>query len=380
MAGGLNPDFTTMLRFDECVNILDQWLNEKLGGEPGSLKLKSAKGNKYQVEWRANKAKNNGYIIDNPVKYGYSNAVGIFYIGGQPYKTNVMGAIKDLEGDDGPIQQSIKERFLEQQQKEEVNFKDLPKQTLEDIAAAKLRQEQKEFEADRLDLITRMPGVAVAQYAYLSSKAQIDPAFHNGQKIQSIDTHPYIKKKGFDIDQDKDDIYVISKNSPTNDQLIEFMQSKHFAVPKNKFGIELDEVIALIKNPEFEFSYNKYISTHEIKSGIAVIPSRDPEGVVTNLQKFLPEKLKVNDKDSVDKIFLPQAIVKGSAHIFNYAEKTDENYQPKNILIAEGWATGRTINSAARNDPESMVVVCWNAGQIKNTTESYLNKLSLIHI
>lgn len=374
MAGGLNPDFTTMLRFDECVHILDQWLNEKLGGEPGSLKLKQATGNKYAVEWRANKVKNNGYVIDNPDKYGYSNAVGIFYIGGQPHKTNVMGAIKDLEGDDGPIQQSIKERYIEQQKKEEVNHKELPKQSPEDIEAANLRQKQKEFEDERLDLMSRMPGVVVAQYAYLSAVAHIDPAFHHGQKVQSIDTHPYIQKKGFDIDQDKDDIYIISKNSPTNEQVIKFMESEHFVVPKNKFGIDKQEVIDLIKSLESEFSYNKYISKNEIKSGIAIVPSRDPEGIVTNLQKFLTEKLKINDKDSVDKIFLPQAIVRGSAHIFNYAEKTHESYQPKNIFIEEGWATGRTINSAVKNDPDSMVVVCWNAGQIKNTTDAYLNK------
>ncbi len=71
-------------------------MNEKLGGEPGSLKLKSSKGNKHNVELRSNKTKNNGYIIDKPLSNAYSNAVGIFYIGRQKRKKNVMGAIKEL--------------------------------------------------------------------------------------------------------------------------------------------------------------------------------------------------------------------------------------------------------------------------------------------
>lgn len=373
MAGGLNPDFTTMLRFDECVGILDQWLNEKLGGEPGSLKLKSSKGNKHNVEWRSNKTKNNGYIIDNPLSNGYSNAVGIFYIGGQQHKTNVMGAIKDLEGENGPISEMIKERYIEQQKNEGVNYKEIPKQTPEEIEAALQRQKDRELADTRIDLLSRMPGVAVAQYAYLAAKAQVDPAFHYGQGVQAIDDHPYMRKKGFQIDQQEDDIYIISKMSPTNEQMINFINTDHFIVPKNEFGIDKKEIINLINDPKFNFSYNKYILTNDIKTGIGIATSRDPDGVITNLQKFLIDKIKAKG-GSVDKIFLPDAIVSGSAHIFNHAEKTDPNYNPKNIFIHEGWATGKTTLKAVKNDPDSMVLVAWNAGQIKNIVDVYLKK------
>ena len=371
MAGGLNPDFTTMLTFDECVNIFDQWLEKKHNGEPNSLKIKTRSGAKNTVEWRSGKSKYNGYITDNIVEYGYSNPVGIFYKGSTPFKTNVMGAIKELEGDNGPIMRSIQERYAERKAKDEVSYNKLPEQSAEEKAKKEEARKLREYESNRLDLINRLPGAFVAQYAYLSSVKHADPAFHMGQTVQSVDQHPYVKKKGFEIDQASDDFYILSKHVPTNTQLENFIKSDLCRMPRNDFGITKEDVLSKIKEPDFGFSYNKYLSKHNVESGIGIIPSRDPDGVITNLQRYLNEPI-INDGKKIDKIFLPDAIVVGSAYIFNYKEKLDSSYKPKNIIITEGWATGRTINDPLKNDKDTMIIVSWNAGQVKNITDTYL--------
>lgn len=372
MAGGLNPDFSTMLTFDECVNIFDQWLEKEHGGVPNSLKIKTRSGAKHTVEWRSGTSKYNGYITDNIVDFGYSNPVGIFYKGSTPHKTNVMGAIVDLEGGkDGPMMQSIKERYAERKSIEEAKHNKLPEQSAEEKAQKEAARKARELESNRLDLINRLPGAFVAQYAYLASVQHADPAYHQGQKVQSVEQQPYIKKKGFEINQAADDFYILSKHVPTNEQLEAFIKSDVCKLPRNELGVTKEDVLQKIKDPEFGFSYNKYLTKHNIDSGIGIIPSRDPDGVVTNLQRFLNEPL-VNDGKKVDKIFLPEAIVVGSAYVFNHQEKLNESYKPKNIIINEGWATGRTVNEAVDNDKDTMVIVAWNAGQVKNIAETYL--------
>lgn len=373
MAGGLNPDFTTMLTFNECVNIFDQWLEKKLDGTANSIKIKKTSGSKNSIEWRSGKNKYNGYITDNIVKYGYSNPVAVFYVGSSPHKTNVMGAIKDLEGDNGPIQDSIKQRFLERENKEGISHTKIPEASPEDKAKNEAERIQRQFETNRLDLISRLPAAFVAQYAYLASKEHENPAYHQGQQVQSVETHPYVKKKGFEIDSDVDDFLILSQHVPTVDQMITFINSPVCKLPRNDFSVTKEDVIAQIKDPASTFSYSKYFNKNDVQSGIGITPSRDSDGVITNIQKYMTKPFLKNGK-YIDKVFLENAVLVGTGFIFNHKEKLDPSYSPKNIILTEGWATGKTINHPLKDNKETMIVVAWNAYQLKAMAELYLNK------
>lgn len=373
---GLNLDYNTMLTYDDAIEIFSQWLSKKHNVKPDSLKVK-AKG---RAEFYIGKVKGNGYVTDNELPLGYSNPVGIFYIGSSQVRTNVMGAVADLEGDSGYWRDLIKERFQAHQASKEI--KPAPKLSPEEKAKQEAEHDElekiREFEREKEDYKTRLAGLATAQFAFQAARLTTDPIYHDGQKIKTVDEHPYTIKKQFEIDQTKEDVFIISNEIPDANRLKSFVNSKYFVMPKNPFGYTKEDVIKAIDTPDPDtnrpYSYNKFFYKSEIKDGIAILPSRDTDGVVTSIQKILLEKpVKEDGSVGVDKLFIAASPSKQSTYIFDYNEK-GHNTNFKTILINEGWATGRTVNSIVKDDPNTLNVVAWSASQLKGTTEAFLKK------
>ena len=373
--GRIDMDFSSMLRFEECMQYFDLWLNKKMDGKIGSLKIKKITGNKNYVEWISDKKKTNGIIIDNPARFNSSNAVGIFFLDGQKHTVQIKQAIKDIEGENGPTEEMLKTRYKEAisalEQNKPTQFKaiDLEKQTKESEEA----NAKKFYEDSKADYLSRLKSVAVAQYSFLLAKAMKDTVYHFGQKAQHIQDTRYIKKKNFTINQDVEDIYIMPKEKvPTLELMRKFVKSDHFKIPNNEYSFNKNDVLKLFDS----FNLRDYFHDSDLKDGIPIFPSRNRDGVIVNIQKNLNTPIVNRDGSTTDKLFLPNAPTDDSCYIFNYHKKLENNpsYQPKTILINEGWATGRTINPLVEKDPLTLNVVAWSAVQVEKTLKNYLER------
>lgn len=373
--------FSSMLRFNECLQYFDEWLSQKLNGASGSLKIKKTTGNKNYMEWQYSNGtkklqKTNAIIIDNQADFNSSNAVAIFFKSGEKITLNINTAIKDLEGEDGPIQQMMNSRYRDAKIALENNQSYNNNQTAVTINSAQKNNDDEaaKYISDKDEYLERLQGTAIAQYMYLLSKSMKNPAYHFGQKVQTIDQAPYIKKKGMTINQEVEDIYITPRDKlPTRKLMRAFIQSDHFQMPNNPYGFTKQDALSRFDDNS-RFDFNEYFYRNEIEDGILIAPSRDTDGVIVNLQKILTTPIPKGNGKSIDKMFLANSLTVDSAYIFDFHKKVhnNPNFNPKTIIINEGWATGRCNNHNVQNDPDVLNVVAWSASRVPKITEAYL--------
>lgn len=249
------------------------------------------------------------------------------------------------------------------------------KERAERIAESNRINAEKVFESEKSEYLFRLPGVAVAQYVYLAANARQGEEHHTNQLVKSPDKHPYVKAKGFDLDE-RDDILIAPQAQPTEGLLIKFIKSDKFELPENIYGLTKDDILKEIQdsksrpNKDERFNIEFIMQKSDFNDGVAIIPSRDINGTIVNLQRLL-----VKEHNGTNKKFLGRALVTDGFYVFNHKHKLSPNYTPKAIIITEGWATARAIDKIVNKENDDvMVVVCWNANQIKNATAKFLNQ------
>ena len=363
-----NGEFKLSWSLQEQMSYIEGWLVDNAKCVPGSLKIKSAKGDANTVELRVYNGdkveKTNGMIYANPHTY----AVGVFWVGSEKFNVSTMTAIHDLPGGKDPeANPDLKRAYADIK-----NDDSYAKKRERDPEQDKRLKEERDREADiqeRKNFINNLPSVAVAQFAYLAAKNNADPIHHEGQLVKTVQQHPYIQRKGFEINE-QDDVHILTKHNPSKEMMIKFIESASFTMPKNKWGVTKDDAIKAINDPAANFKFSNSFHQKDVSTGALIIPSRDMDGTITCLQRIAIER----DERGVDKRFQANANTTGTSYIFDAKNKLADGYQPKNIIIAEGWATGRTIKDSVANDPNTMVVVAWSANQMAAVTENYLKK------
>lgn len=362
--------YTTYIREQEAMQIF----NEYLAAEHGATSDMVSKGSK-KYTFKIGSEQHECTIYAKPCSGDpqYVNPIMNVWIHGQQYKTNITNALKYVSNTWVKL---TKERHyetmkeLEAKAKGQAYNKKERQPTPQEIAETQRKNEelsaQRDYEDRKDGYLQRLPGVAMAQYLYLASVAQADPQFHKNQRVDSPNKHPYPKKKNTEVTP-ADDFYIVTPVLPRTTQVLKFLNSDKFQMVENEYGFTTKDIIDYINNPANKFNPEDYLNKHDIENGTAIVPSRDKNGVVTNLQKFLVEKF-----NGADKIFMSGGVTTNTNYVFDHKEKLNTGYQPKVIAITEGWATGRTLNKVLNDEKDdTLVVVSWTANKIKETVENY---------
>lgn len=384
--------YTSMLTLDECVQVFDYWIQDKLKAST-PLKLKKVGSDKARADFKVGKTDCTATITMNYNELGYCDAVMHAYHKGHAEPVHIKRAIENFGGNSRDSNSWIQlsyERWLALRDKNNTKTNTAQKSvtiTHENADQMRIKNEkeanERQYLVDRNEYLSNLPGAAVAQYIYKAAKGLQDPIYHQNQITKAPNQHKYIIKKGF---SDPKDFYIMANHMPTTAQIIKFIESPDkFDMPQNPYGFTAKDIIETIKNPiqpldsnlppPEPFDPKKYISAKDLALGNGVMPSMDLNGVITNIQKYLVEPLP----NGTDKIFGTEAIVRGSYYVFDHEQKLNPGYKPRNVIITEGWATGKTLNEVFNNAKinDSLVVVAWNAGQIKhavkNCAEHYPN-------
>lgn len=379
--------YVSMLTLDECVQVFDYWIQDKLKAST-QLKLKKVGVDKARADFKIGSTHCTATININYNELGYCDAVMMAYHKGHAEPVHIKKAIENFGGtsrDSNAWIQLSYERWLalqdrSQQKTNTAENKSALKET--EVKAEEMRianekaAAKRQIEIERNEYLANLPGAAVAQYIYKAAKSLQDPIYHQNQVTKTPDQHKYNIKKGF---TDPKDFHIMANHLPTTAQIIKFIESpEKFDMPQNPYGFTAKDIVEAIKNPPAPLDPNlpaprlfdpkNYISAKDLSLGTGVMPSMDLNGVITNIQKYLVEPLP----NGTDKIFGTEAIVRGSYYIFDHEQKLKPEYKPRNIIITEGWATGKTINGIFNTEKnnDSLVVVPWNAGQVKHAVKN----------
>lgn len=372
--------YTSMLTLDECSEVFSHWIQDKLGATT-KLTIKKVGTSKAKAEFKVGKTVCTATITMNYNELGYCDAVMHAYHKGHADPVHIKRAIENYGGttrDTNPWIQRSFERWKALQgnnlSKNRTSVAAAPK--AEDLIASNEKAAaEAQYKHEKRDYLDRLPGAAVAQYIYKAAKALQDQAYHQNQVVKTPLQHKYVIKKGF---EQPNDFLIMPNHMPTNNQIMKFIESDKFDMPENPYGFTAKDVLDYIKNPPAPidpnapaiepFDTKNYINEKDIAHGVGIMPSMDFNGVITNIQKYLVEPLP----NGTDKIFSKEAIVRDSYYIFDHENKLKDDYKPKNVVITEGWATGVSLNDVfnSKNNDNSLVVVAWNAGQIKHAVKN----------
>lgn len=363
--------YISMLTLEECCQVFNKWIADNLNAST-PLTIKNHSNNKVKATFKVGTEHCSATIRPNYNEFGYCDAVLMAYYKGHADPIHIKRAVEDIEGPDRESNRWLQHSF-ERWKSIEQNLSPKDKKVKErspaeieaELKANEERNKQAEFETNKSEYLERLPGATVAQYIYLAAKALQDPIHHEKQMVKTPEQHPYNIRKGFGSPED---FLIMPNHVPSTAQIITFLQSDKFRMPKNEYGFTKDDIIKTIQDPATNFKISDYITEHDVKNGVGLLPSMDVMGAVTNVQKFLTQPLH----DGTDKIFMKQAIVRDSYYVFGHQEKLGTNYYPKNIIITEGWATGRSIEKKFNGKVDNaMVVIAWNAGQLKNAVDTF---------
>ena len=373
--------YVSLLTLDECCQVFDHWIQDNLKST-STLTITSVGATKAKAKFNIGQTRCTATININYNEHGYCNAVLMAYHRGAAEPVSIKRAVDNFGGTSRESNYWVQlqyDRFIAMKN----NFKNKVTNTAERHNTSDLLEQnakknaEQEFENDKADFLSRLPGAAIAQYMYKAAKAMQAPEYHYNQVVRSPDQHRYNIKKGF---SNPDDFLIMPNHTPSMNQILKFIHSEKFDMPENPYGFTNKDIISQIEHPPQlnpnsnkpeTFDIQKYVTPKDISHGVGLMPSMDINGVITNTQKYLVEPLA----DGTDKIFAKQAIVRGSCYVFDHERKLNTDYKPRNILMVEGWATGESLNKLFNtpNNDSTMVVVAWNAGQIKNATKLYAN-------
>lgn len=370
--------YVSMLTLEECVEVFNTWIQDKLKATSG-IKLKKFGSDKVKGEFFIGKTKSTATITMNYNELGYCDAVMHAYHRGHADPVHIKRAIEHYGGTDRASNKWIQLSFERWKERQNPNHSRAPKTVAPaddtaNIAANEKVQAEIQFQIDKRDYLDNLPGAAVAQYIYKAAQALTAPEYHQNQVVKKPEQHKYIIKKGF---VDPKDFFILPNHIPSTNQILKFIESNKFDMPSNPYGFTANDIVERIKNPPASvdpivpppepFDPKRYITPKDIALGVGVMPSMDLHGVITNIQKYLVEPLA----NGTDKIFGKEAIVRGSFYVFDHETKLKEGVQPKTVLITEGWATGYSLNETlkAAQSNDVLVVVPWNAGQVKNAVK-----------
>lgn len=362
--------YLVMFTKEEAQTIFTEYLELKHGAS--KVKFKNVNG-KDRIQWEAGKNnRKNGFFIENAdPTTRFCNAVAVLFLNGAgATKVNVLRAADEVGGGWSELN---KERFVAMSADKEALAVAKRELTPEELLAIDKEKAEMEYLNDRADILSRLPGTAMAQYMIKSAMSFKDRSIHLGQKVKTPNDHPYPKKKGIICDPVIDNFYIVPNKLPTDQMLLKYIESEKFDMPAcaDHFKITKNEIIDFIKTPKNDFNIKSYFSSQNLKDGIGILPSWDSKGVITSVQRILLEK----DNDGVDKKFITSSVQEGSGFVFNY-EKTlgNPDYQPKRMVFTEGWATGKTLHNAAKNDPDTMVIVSWTANQLGKSIAAFMKR------
>lgn len=366
--------YISMLTLEECCTVFNYWIADNLKATT-QLQIKKHSNNQVKATFKVGTEHCTATIRPNYNEFGYCDAVLMAYYKGHATPTHIKRAVEDVGGPSRDTNEWLSlsfERWKNIEKDLEPTQRKAKERSPEEVQAEHKANEERiklaEFETNKSEYLERLPGATVAQYTYLAAKALQDPIHHEKQMVKTPETHPYNIRKGFGAPED---FLIMPNHIPKTSQIIQFLESDKFRMPKNDYGFTKDDIINKIKDPATDFKISDYITEHDLKNGVGLLPSMDVMGAVTNVQKFLPQPLH----DGVDKIFMKQAIARDSYYVFGHQEKLGTDYNPKNIIITEGWATGMSIEKKFNSKVDNaMVVIAWNAGQLKNAVETFANQ------
>lgn len=363
--------YVSLLTLEECRMVFDKWISNNLNATT-PLVVTSTSTNSVKATFKVGTEHCTATIRPNYNEFGYCDAVLMAYYKGHATPTHIKTAIEDIGGTRRESNEWIALSY-ERWKSIQKNLEPI-EQTVKQRSPAEIEAEQKaneelikqaEFETNKSEYLERLPGAAVAQYTYLAANALQDPIHHEKQMVKTPEKHPYNIRKGFGAPED---FLIMPNHVPKTSQIITFLESDKFSMPKNEYGFTKDDIIKRIKDPATNFKISDYITDHDVKNGVGLLPSMDINGTITNVQKFLIKPMR----DGVDKIFMKLAVARDSFYVFGHKEKLGTDYQPKNIIITEGWATGRSIEKKFNSKVDNaMVVIAWNAGQLRNSVETF---------
>lgn len=357
--------YVSMLNLDECKEVFNYWIMDKLKAT-SELVITSVVGDKAKCKFKIKNEDCTAVIRTNYNEFGYCNAVLFAYHKGVAEPVSIKRAVDHAGGPSFETNEWMKLSYdrwksLNGGNNQPKNRKiEKKEKTAADLLKEKEEEARLQFLADKADYLDRLPGAAVAQYLYRAAVSLQDPIHHSNQVVKTPQQHPYPIKKGF---ENPKDFLIMPTHTPNLKQILKFIKSGVFQMPSNPYGFTAEDVALRIEDPKTEFDLKNYTNDIDVSTGVGIMPSMGLDGVITNIQKYLVQPLQ----NGTDKIFAKQAIVRGSFYIFDHERKLNSDWQPKNILITEGWATAKPLDRLFnKHADETLVVVAWNAGQIKN--------------
>ncbi len=364
----------SMLSFDECQSMLDTWLAKNHNAKPGTLRI-NRNGGKNNATWSGERGAVKGTVHPNFSGTSAFPMIIVFNKGsGEKFTFNQI--IDDLEGTskDAPTRKLMRQRYA---LREKALEKD-PKAEAEHIAHLEKLNKEAAEQAEvllREENLSRLMGATVAQYVYVKAKNNKALIHHVDQLVKTPNEHPYVKSKGFDISQEKQDdvgFYILPKFSqvPNANNLQSFIKSNYFELPlfAKENNITRTDLMNYFEEKKSDFNFNKYVYSYRTNSGAGVVPAMDASGVVTSCQFMLAEK-EPNFDDS--KAVIGGALSTGVSFTFN---ATNKSPKPNNIIVAEGWATAYDLNEVFRNDPKTHIVCAFTASQLELVVGQQLEK------
>lgn len=219
----------SMLSFDECQSMLDTWLAKNHNAKPGTLRI-NRNGGKNNATWSGERGAVKGTVHPNFSGTSAFPMIIVFNKGsGEKFTFNQI--IDDLEGTskDAPTRKLMRQRYA---LREKALEKD-PKAEAEHIAHLEKLNKEAAEQAEvllREENLSRLMGATVAQYVYVKAKNNKALIHHVDQLVKTPNEHPYVKSKGFDISQEKQDdvgFYILPKFSqvPNANNLQSFIKS-----------------------------------------------------------------------------------------------------------------------------------------------------------
>lgn len=372
-----NQDYVSYLTQSECEQIMSEYLQREHSAT--EIQLSYRDDGKHRIKYKnSNGSRKSGtFYMNNCAKdQRYCAPVLIPFAHGSSETVSLKSMLEVVSNH---WQEASVERWQEASKSDE-------KKEAKPVSEAEQKRQQAlideqnriaQFEAAKKGYQSRLVGTAICQYFYLTAQAHQHPAHHEHQKVKEPNKHPYNVRKHITLNS-SDEFLILSSHVPNVNQLVKFINSDKFDMPQNQYGFKAKDVeeklLSLHKNGEFNI--HEYITEHNLKDGIGIIPSHDIHGTVLNLQRIYLKKF-----DGVDKFNIFNAITHQAMHTFDSQQKVNNpNYQPKHIVLTEGWATGKSINDSIKNNPENMVVVGWTANQLPVIAETLLNHYPNAHL
>lgn len=363
-------EYVSYLTQSECEEIMSEYLSKEFSA--GAIKFDYRDGGKNRVGYKSgtgSRKTGTFYMNSCPTNPQYFVPVLIPFAHGQSESVSLKTMLNTVSKH---WQDLSKERWVDAN-----SATDGPQKTLSDAERKRIQQEIDEknkvaqLEAAKKEYLSRLVGTAVSQYFYLTAKAQQNPAFHTNQTVREADKHPYVVNKKMQLNE-SDDFLILSTHVPSMKQLLKFIESEKFDLPKNDYNFKRADVaqkLTALQEAD-QFKINDYFSNFNIRDGIGIIRSHDIHGTTLNLQRIFLKKI-----DGVDKFNIYNAITHKAMHTFDMEQKVlNPDYQPRHIILTEGWATGKSINDATKHNPQNMVVVGWTANQLANVAEALLER------